>query len=307
MNNAQAIFDGLNNYADIGKLIGKQENIFIDFKEREHGWRSLGKLADNEKRIFCKAASGFAHQQGGVLVWGIEARKDPMGIDQATALKPFSDVKQFKQTLEDYIKYAIDPAVDGVQHRAVFVNDDETANEGFVVSYFPKSAGVHKALGGTTDDFYKRHGDSFTPLSTEDVKALFFRTLSPDVKLTLELNEATWQGADFRRKYRFGLHNKGSNAARFVSAYLSFHDYAPISMNWYDGEGNLGFPLGMLIDARQNTPYGKLLIMSGDVLLYPGQSILFATLVAFSKTEKAPRIVYTIYAENMIPNVGEIT
>lgn len=306
MNNAQTIFDGLVKYTDITNLIGKQEDIYIDFKEREHGWTSLGKIADNEKRLFSKAASGFAHQQGGVLIWGIEARKDHNGIDQARTLKPFANLKQFKQTLEDYTKYATDPVVDGVIHRAIFVNDNEAGNEGMIVSYFPKSAAVHKALGGTTDDFYKRHGDSFTPLSTEDIRALFFRRLSPDLKLTVKLAEARWQGTEFRRHYKFGLHNVGSNAARYVSAYLFFFDYAPTSLNWYDGEGNLGFPIGQLVEAGQNGPYGKLFILSGDMLLYPGQSIAFASLIAFSKSEQAPRIKYTLYAENMIPSEGEI-
>ncbi|HTR22912.1 MAG TPA: hypothetical protein VMI10_02945 [Terriglobales bacterium] len=307
LNNAQTIFDGLVKYADIKNLLGKQEDIFIDFKEREHGWKSLGKLADNEKRLFSKAASGFAHQQGGVLIWGIEARKDHNGIDQAKTLKPFANLKQFKQTLEDYTKYATDPVVDGVLHRAIFVNDNEAGNEGMIASHFPRSAAVHRALGGTTDNFYKRHGHSFTPLSTEDIRALFFRTLSPDLKLTVNLSEARWQGTDFRRHYRFELQNIGASAARFVSAYLFLSGYAPTSLNWYDGEGNLGFPIGKLIEAGQNNLYGKLFIMSGDMMLYPGQSITFATLVAFSKSEQAPRIKYTLYAENMIPSEGEIT
>ncbi|MGB7497817.1 MAG: hypothetical protein WBQ61_03645 [Candidatus Acidiferrum sp.] len=32
-NNAQLIFDSLNKYADIHSLLGKQEDIFLDFKE----------------------------------------------------------------------------------------------------------------------------------------------------------------------------------------------------------------------------------------------------------------------------------
>ena len=34
MNNALAIFDGLEKSADIRNLLGKQEDIFLDFKER---------------------------------------------------------------------------------------------------------------------------------------------------------------------------------------------------------------------------------------------------------------------------------
>ena len=89
MNNAQAVFETLDRFTKIQDLLGKQEDIFLDFKEREHGWNSQDKMSDNEKRLFSRAASGFAHQEGGVLVWGIEAKKDSSGVDQAYALKPF--------------------------------------------------------------------------------------------------------------------------------------------------------------------------------------------------------------------------
>jgi hypothetical protein len=89
MTNAEAIFSAMKSYADVQNFLGTQENIFLDFKEREPGWNSLGKMADNEKRLYSKAASGFAHQQGGVLVWGVEARKNQDGIDRPRHSSPF--------------------------------------------------------------------------------------------------------------------------------------------------------------------------------------------------------------------------
>ena len=85
MDNASLIFDSLSCYDSITAFIGKQEDIFLDFKESR---TSSGALLDDDQAHFSKAASGFAHQQGGMLVWGIEARKDADGIDEATALKP---------------------------------------------------------------------------------------------------------------------------------------------------------------------------------------------------------------------------
>src|SRR5713226_7095872 len=120
MNNAEAIFEGITCHKDVKNLLGRQEDIFLDFKERDARWQSPERLSDDEKRLFSKAASWFAHQQGGVLMWGIEAKKGKDGIDEAKALKPFTKVKQFKQSLEEQIKFATEPAVDGVRHRAVF-------------------------------------------------------------------------------------------------------------------------------------------------------------------------------------------
>ena len=99
MDNASLIYDSLKNYKDIKALIGTQEDIFLDFKESR---TSTGALLDDDKAHFSKAASGFAHQQGGVLVWGIEARKGEDGIDEATDLKPISNIKGFLSALNDH-------------------------------------------------------------------------------------------------------------------------------------------------------------------------------------------------------------
>lgn len=88
---------------------------------------------------FSKAAGGFAHQEGGVVVWGIEARKDQTGTDQAIALKPIPNVTAFISSLNDYTKYSTEPVVDGIIHKPVFEHDRKAPNKGFAVSYFPKS------------------------------------------------------------------------------------------------------------------------------------------------------------------------
>ena len=50
----------------------------------------------------------------------------------------------------------------------------------YVMSFFPKSYGVHRSLHGRSKNaFYKRHGNGFHSLTTAEIKALFFRNLSP--------------------------------------------------------------------------------------------------------------------------------
>ena len=74
MDNAPLFFDSLRNYGDIKDLIGKQEDQFLDFKESR---TRDGALLDDDEVHFSKAASGFAHQQGGVLVLGRRGTKEP--------------------------------------------------------------------------------------------------------------------------------------------------------------------------------------------------------------------------------------
>jgi hypothetical protein len=68
MSNASLIYESLRNYADIKGLLGRQEDIFLDFKTRSAKWNKPGFLSDDERRLYSKAASGFAHQEGGVLI-----------------------------------------------------------------------------------------------------------------------------------------------------------------------------------------------------------------------------------------------
>jgi hypothetical protein len=309
VNNAQAIFDGLEKYSDIQKLLGRQEDIFLDFKERDPQWASPDKMADNEKRLLSKATSGFAHQEGGVLVWGIEARKDSNGVDQAKTLKPFKKVKQFKQSLQENIKFATEPIVDGIIHRAVFVNDHEAGDEGFVVSYFPKSNGVHRALNSTTADFYKRHGDSFTPLSTEDVRALFFRIRAPDLEFILKKDSAARTSPSTTVYPRtVGLKNIGIGVARFISMYLGFANEAGIwDIHWYDGDGGQNFKIGKMVHAPDYEKRGQHFILNGDIPIYPGQSMmLFGFSCVMAESVPLPLVKVRVYAENMAPKDGEI-
>jgi Schlafen, AlbA_2 len=307
MNNAEAIFNDLRKYSDVQNLIGKQEDIFLDFKERGPRWASPEKLSDDEKRLFRTAASGFAHQEGGVLVWGIEARKDSNGIDQAKTLAPFKRVKRLKQALEDAIKYATEPIVDGIAHRAVFINDDEVSDEGFVVSYFPKSQRVHRALNNATADFYKRHGDSFTPLSTEEVRALFFRTLAPDLEFIVRKDAQTttinMSGSTTAYSCKFGLRNVGTGIARFVSLYFGLVAEAGVyQTHWYDGEGGLNFHIGKLISAPEYERQGHHFILNGDILIYPGQSMmLFSLTCVMHQGQTFPPVKVKVFAENMVP------
>jgi hypothetical protein len=294
MDNASLIFNSLNNYDNIKALIGKQEDIFLDFKESR---TSTGALLDDDKSHFSKAASGFAHQEGGVLVWGVEARKNADEIDEATTLKPIPNIKRFLSGLNDYVKYSTEPVVDGIQNRLIYENDDEDSNRGHAVTFFPKSDSEHMALGNNKSDFYKRHGDSFSPLSTADIRALFFRNFSPDLELRVVTD---WNGS-----LRFSLHNKGRGVAKFPS--VQFGLIPHIDGQWFDGEGKFDFKTGWMERGRPE-PYRFQFMANAGVVVHPDQE--FCLLVG--PTQRSPqktrimKIVYRLFAENMVPKEGTL-
>lgn len=294
MDNASLIYDSLKNYKDIKALIGTQEDIFLDFKESR---TSTGALLDDDKAHFSKAASGFAHQQGGVLVWGIEARKGEDGIDEATDLKPISNIKGFLSALNDHVKYSTDPVVDGIQNRGIYENDDENSRMGFAVTFFPRSDSAHRAMGKKWSGFYKRYGDSFVPLSTADIRDLFFRNLSPD----LELRVTT----ESNGRLRLSLYNKGRGVAKFPS--VQFGLIPHVDGQWIDGGGNFDFKTGLL-EHSPREPYRFQFMANAGVVVHPDQE--FCVLVGPSQVPpyktRILKIVYRLFAENMVPNEGTL-
>jgi hypothetical protein len=293
--NASLIYESLNSFADINGLIGKQEDIFLDFKESRS---TNGALLDEDKAHFSKAASGFAHQEGGVLVWGVEARKGKDDVDEATELKPIANIKRFLSGVNDYIKYSTEPVVDGIQNRVVYENDDERSNRGYVVSLFPKSWSEHRALGNTRHDFYKRHGDSFVPLSTADIRALFFRSLSPDLELKIV--------AEPSGQLRLSLYNKGKAVAKFPSVLIGL--IPRVGGQWFDGEGNTAFRTGWMEHIQQE-PYSIQFAANAGVVVHPGQEISILRGPYTFGPQQPPRVskvVYRLFAENMAPKEGAL-
>lgn len=301
--NATLYFEDLKWYKDIKMLIGTQENLFIDFKET----RGInGRISDNDKKNFSKAASGFAHQEGGVIVWGIEARKDQDGVDQVINLKPIQDIKIFKQELDDYVKNATEPIVDGIVSRIIFANDNAESNKGFLVSYFPKSYREHRAIYKESSGFYKRHGAGFSLLTTAEIKALFFRNLSPELKLEIKKKDG-----DSALRLDFFVKNNGRGIGKFVALDLkfSFAEGAKLpKIDWYDGEGHYDFKLGTLINSLQSANE-KYFVTNSNIVVYPGHELsLCRVFLTLDNNAIVPNhILYKIFSEHMIPEEGSIT
>jgi hypothetical protein len=293
MSNASLIYDSLNSFADVARLIGKQEDIFLDFKESRS---TNGGLLDDDKAHFSRAASGFAHQEGGVLVWGVEARKGEDGVDEATDLKPIPNIKGFLSSLNDYVKYSTEPVVDGIKSRVVYENDDEDSNSGFVAAFFPKSDSEHRALGRKWSGFYKRYGDSFVPLSTADIRALFLRNLSPDLELRV-----TRRGDALS----FSLYNKGRGIAKYSSILVGL--IPNVQGQWSDGAGNsYPFKIGWMEFARQG-PYSIQFMTNANVVVHPQQE--FCVLQGpfqMGQQRAVSKVVYRCFAENMVPKEGTL-
>src|SRR5262245_35194 len=101
------------------------ENEWRDFKEKN----PQGK--ERELRTaWSEALAAFANTEGGVVVWGVECKRNQHGIDQVREVRPIDGPEQWAQRLRDWHIEATSQPVTGVQIEVV---KHPNENKGFVV------------------------------------------------------------------------------------------------------------------------------------------------------------------------------
>src|SRR5271155_5718318 len=71
-------------------------------------------------KYWSKALSGFANTAGGVLIWGLDARKDKeTGLDCVGKLALHPDADLLRQRLADLLLNAVVPPLRGVEMHAI--------------------------------------------------------------------------------------------------------------------------------------------------------------------------------------------
>ena len=203
----------------IGQMVQEQEREteYLEFKGGT-------KLNPKElKRYWSQALSGFANTEGGLLIWGVDARKtksadDPdVEIEAARELdyvpKPF----ELAEILERKRLNATADPVGGVQIKAF----DAGSGPGFVACYIPE--GKHKPYRASLDEtqnYYQRVRDSFIVISHSFLRSLFYPHFTPNVSVEVTVKgEADYSGAGKSRASIRGeirLHNEGTATARNV-------------------------------------------------------------------------------------------
>jgi hypothetical protein len=156
------------------------ETDWLDFKEGKQ-------LIDGDaKRLWSKALSGFANVGGGILIWGIEAKKNADGIDAASALSLVAEPAKLHSRLMELHHQATDPPVQpiSVEH---FVADASGA--GFVVCLVPEGSNKpYRAVHEKNNPYYMRAGDDFVIIPTPMLRSLFFPERRADVYLRCKLS-----------------------------------------------------------------------------------------------------------------------
>jgi hypothetical protein len=172
----EEIFEGLTT-AQLLAFVDEHriEDLTLDFKLAPKNFDT-----PDERKVLAKAISGFANSSGGLIVWGIEAKRGPEDIDCAQQAVPLTQPEMFMSRLWTYSGSAVSPVVDGLRHRLV-----EGLGGPFALTIVPESlVGPHMAKLGE-DRYFKRSGDSFVKMEHFDVADMFGRRRRPQLSLVL--------------------------------------------------------------------------------------------------------------------------
>jgi hypothetical protein len=230
----------------------RHEDPHLDFK-------SVGDptIGSSERKNLATALSGFANADGGIVVWGVEARK---GVAEGT--KPIDSVSDFVARLQEFTGVAVNPVVDGVVHKPL-----ETAErKGYAVTLVPPSdGGPHMAKMGE-DRYYKRSGDSFRRMEHFDVADMFGRRAKPKLEFVARPTLGPRSGNDIVFYLVISVRNAGRAAAR--APYLALQVAPPHEWTSYGLDGNCHHGLARLPSTR-GTQWIKF-CGGGDVFVHPG-------------------------------------
>lgn len=320
MDNAQLIFHQMlsEKYQRIDKFVtgGQEEHLCLDFKEKSEPAR-IG-LSGDDKRNYAKALSGFSNAVGGVVVWGIRARRaNDESPDIAQEIKPIKGVKRFLTDLNSLISDALIPVNSGVRNEAIFVEDNEANDEGFVVTYVPESQGLpHRAMCGL-NIYYTRAGDSFHIMEHHLLADMFGRRQKPDLHIFYRMRKDN-TGNEVKISVIVGIENKGRYLATYPAIRLKPIIRLNLSQFSVDGiTGGWGLPVQ--IQPRDTvTIYGTLFAGGINNVIHPDTVLEVAVLNAtmnfkrdqfvFGCKEKQVvfQFAYEIFCEGCQQKSGEI-
>ena len=168
--------------ATIEKMVADHwpETEYLDFK-------TAGAEGDNRKN-WSIALSGFGNTEGGVIVWGVEAKGTPSPdgsgrkIDTAIQCKLVRHPLTFGQLLKDTQLQAVIEPLRGVEIKAW----ESTPGEGYVVCYVPE--GEYKPYRADLEpshQYWQRIGDKFVVLPHSLLRSLFYPRSHPILRMSV--------------------------------------------------------------------------------------------------------------------------
>lgn len=201
--------------AGIERLIAErmQEGVQLDFKQKVDPTK--GSFDDNDKKILAKAVSGFANSAGGLLIWGVKAKKGPDGLDCALSPPaPIVQIEIFQSEATRWVGQYIQPRHDGVH--ITIIKSAILPGAGYLLMYVERSSRrPHRSEVKDQKQYFKRAGDSFFEMEHYDIEDAFSRTYSPKLELRCYKSGFVPMGDQSWYQLTCEIHNTSDTVAKY--------------------------------------------------------------------------------------------
>ncbi len=273
------------NLSEIHRMVleGEQESLELDFKIANQG----NDKKDSDSKNFAEALSGFANSQGGILVWGINARKiNENGVDCAKELKPIENPKALISFLSRSESTIVSPPVLGVKHKAVLEKD----GTGYVVTFIPFSNHLpHMVHKNEINAYFRRYGDSFKKAQHFEVVEMFNKKVVPDLDLEFEFSEPQLVHSDSRfllSPFLVKVNNLTNTTIKFP--FIKVYGDSNLRASSFGLDGNRYTPL-----ERRHSPSLETFFYFGgaDTVIYPKQKFDLDYIGAIALVNNQPPII----------------
>lgn len=211
-------------------------------REAEGPWLEFKNRGDdhNNEDNLSETLSAFANTDGGVLIWGVDARATRTDTaDVAKAKRPFDDPAGFVGRLQSITSRVVSPVVAGVDHFVVPSAD----GRGFAVTYVPASPALpHRAE--RQRQYFIRAGSSSEVAPHALLAAMFGRRPAPHVRpLVVVVAGKRNTPSQLTVKLTIGIRNAGAVVAREMYASLRVRgvrapEFLPVfqvERHWFTG------------------------------------------------------------------------
>ena len=157
----------------------QEEHLHLDFKTLKNAELT----STEDKRNIARCISGFANSSGGIIIWGIDARKNSDGVDCASDIVELRKPAVLVSRLNSLSGEATSPVLDGLRHQSIL---NSKSGGGVVATFVPETdAGPYMALLGE-QRYYKRSGDSFYQMEHFDLEDMFGRRQKPNLEIIIQ-------------------------------------------------------------------------------------------------------------------------
>lgn len=193
----------------------RQETVDLEFKTKKSS--KHGGAETDDRRNLAIALSAFANSMGGLLVWGVEAKRNEDGIDCAQRLHPIQDIERFKSDVIRLLSHAITPKHEGILVEAIH---SANARSGYLLVLVSRSERRPHRCEFGDKQYFKRIGDSSMPMEHYDIEDSFKRTVVPSLEVKRKLEQGMSMTSAQNRimkelRITLSLHNDSATTARF--------------------------------------------------------------------------------------------